>query len=441
MPTIYDMVPYEKSRTQFDGVTNENVVTFLRLKATQGLEIPTMSTGQVNTDLDFTVMIWFKISEKAVENDLMYLFSFENSASCFFTNNRGIMCDSTERAKLQITSEDIVPGKWLHLTFSTRATGEAYIQISDNNRVIGYDEVAKFSMKQNVRYGWKICLGDSQAKYGFEGGLRELVVRNTWVSPVNGFKAKNQQFTYANDFKAYFRFAHVGISFDKDEFVDRTWNRLIGEDVKFEELIGTDFIPNDVCPTSFKSKQFVDFDGEQSIQTVTLSKSLPQSKYSYTMSTTLLIDETSCTERNPGRAAQSCNIFKLEEVFMLYFYSPNMAKFHFFAFKNYYESQSRAFFIPHDQWITIQVSFTHYGGYEIVLVDQNGEVIFRRAEDRNMQEMRPLNRFSLLDSFIGRVSHLQICQIETQVPYQQNSMDNTKCLFDLDFSEEGIKGK
>jgi len=72
----------------------------------------------------------------------MYLFSFENSVACFFTNTRSIMCDSTERAKLQISSPQLVPGKWLHLTFSSSAYGGAYIQLADNNRVLGYDQVS-----------------------------------------------------------------------------------------------------------------------------------------------------------------------------------------------------------------------------------------------------------------------------------------------------------
>ena len=66
------------------------------------------------------------------------------------------------------------------------------------------------------------------------------------------------------------------------------------------------------------------------------------------MSMTIMVNETTCTTRNPTFAANDCNLFKLDEVFMLYFEIANMAKFHFFAKKNYYESQSKAFFIPYD---------------------------------------------------------------------------------------------
>lgn len=119
-----------------------------------------MSTGKINENLDLTTMIWFKIGESAPDAELMYLFSFENSVACFFTNTRSIMCDSTERSKLQISSEYLVAGKWLHLTFSSKTNGFAYIQLADNNRVLGYDETDDFSARQNVKWGWKTCIGD-----------------------------------------------------------------------------------------------------------------------------------------------------------------------------------------------------------------------------------------------------------------------------------------
>ena len=71
---------------------------------------------------------------------------------------------------------------------------------------------------------------------------------------------------------------------------------------------------------------------------VNLRKTLPQSKYAYTMEMTIMLNETSCFESDPVKARKSCNIFLLDEVFMLYFYAPNMARFHFFARKNYYET-------------------------------------------------------------------------------------------------------
>ena len=53
---------------------------------------------------------------------------------------------------------------------------------------------------------------------------------------------------------------------------------------------------------------------------------------------TLRADETTCATLNPVEAAEGCNVFSLSDAFMLYFEMKNMAKFHFFASKNYFES-------------------------------------------------------------------------------------------------------
>ena len=84
------------------------------------------------------------------------------------------------------------------------------------------------------------------------------------------------------------------------------------------------------------------------------------------------MNETSCVEPDPIKARRTCNIFLLDEAFMMYFYHKNMAKFHFFARKNYYETQSEPMFIPYDQWITVQMSLSQYGGWEYALYDRNG---------------------------------------------------------------------
>ena len=47
-PDYYEMGVYEKAKTQFDGVTPENRVTYLLLKQDQGVEVPVLSTGRVN---------------------------------------------------------------------------------------------------------------------------------------------------------------------------------------------------------------------------------------------------------------------------------------------------------------------------------------------------------------------------------------------------------
>lgn len=106
----------------------------MAVQADQGVEIPLLSTSVVNEDQDFTVMMWFKISDSETawsSNNLMYLFSFEDSVSCYITFSKSIMCDTPARQKLQVKSPMLVPGKWLHITLSVSTDEESYLQLSD----------------------------------------------------------------------------------------------------------------------------------------------------------------------------------------------------------------------------------------------------------------------------------------------------------------------
>jgi len=72
------------------------------------------------------------------------------------------------------------------------------------------------------------------------------------------------------------------------------------------------------------------------------------------MSLTINVDGTSCTNRDPVNAIkQGCYFVYLDSVFMLYLEQNNMARFRFFSNKNYYETSSKSFFIPYNQWITV----------------------------------------------------------------------------------------
>ena len=62
---LAEMGTYLKSHTQFDGVDSEEYVTFLKLHEHNQLQIPVLSTGHLQTPLDFTVMLWIKLDEKA----------------------------------------------------------------------------------------------------------------------------------------------------------------------------------------------------------------------------------------------------------------------------------------------------------------------------------------------------------------------------------------
>ena len=104
----YGIATYDKSRTQFDGVTNEMQVSYLKLTLNQGVEIPIITSGIRDQNIDFSVMMWFKVDQafntKSVPGgnnpQIMYLFSFEDSVACFFTDTLTLMCDSWDRRKL-----------------------------------------------------------------------------------------------------------------------------------------------------------------------------------------------------------------------------------------------------------------------------------------------------------------------------------------------------
>ena len=89
-------------------------------------------------------MMWFKVdhafgtrSVPGGENpQIMYLFSFEDSVACFFTDTLTLMCDSWDRRKLQIKANLITPGIWYHLTLSSSSDGESFLLVQDSSHKI-----------------------------------------------------------------------------------------------------------------------------------------------------------------------------------------------------------------------------------------------------------------------------------------------------------------
>ena len=154
----------------------------------------------------------------------MYLFSFEDSVACFFTDTLTLMCDSWDRRKLQIPANLITPGIWYHLTLSSSAQGESFLIVEDSDhKIVGEDSVRNFGFRQNVMYGWKMCLGDCFADFGFLGGIREVLLLQNSISREEASRAKNIILTYDSSVKAYFRFQDIHNKFEKDEFVDWPW--------------------------------------------------------------------------------------------------------------------------------------------------------------------------------------------------------------------------
>jgi hypothetical protein len=237
------------------------------------------------------------------------------------------------------------------LTLAVPADGKkAYLLLQNNNDGIiaeasNEEDSGPFYFVQDTQSNWQTCLGDCSGNLGLVGGIRELVLRNLYIKRSDAILAKNMQFTYAPDFKAYFRFQDNS-RFNKDEFVDRTWTAIKPSTLTRSDLLGRDLIPNDVCPTNIDQKQFLQFTGEKSIESLTLPKALERENYEYSFSMTFMSTGTTCFTKNPSAAASYCNLFLVEEVFMIYFESQNMMKVYFFASKNYYESASKTFFVP-----------------------------------------------------------------------------------------------
>ena len=166
--------------------------------------------------------------------------------------------------------------------------------------------------------------------------------------------------------------------------MDWSWTSFKNQPKRRDLYIGVDIIPNDVCPSLFDQISSLRFDENNKLANYNLDGDLLQNEYAYTLSMTLQLNETSCTANDPSDAQADCNLMKLDGSFMLYLMGRNTARFFFFASKNYYESVSQAFFIPYDQWVTIQMTLEHYNGYTIVVSDQNGNAFFRTKVKDNM---------------------------------------------------------
>lgn len=207
-----------------------------------------------------------------------------------------------------------------------------------------------FLFVQDAPSLWQACLGDCYGNLGLEGGLREVVMLNSYITEENAIKAKNMQFTYSDDFKAYFRFKDNG-RFERDEFIDRSWASF--KPANMTDYIGLDMIPNDVCPTAYEQKRYIKFDAKKLFTEMPLSEPLVRDNYEYSFSLSFKATGTPCFTKNPTAAAMFCNVLLVHEVFMVYFETINMMKVYFFASKNYYESASKAFLVPTSQWVTL----------------------------------------------------------------------------------------
>ena len=291
-------------------------------------------------------------------------------------------------------------------------------------------------------YGWKACLGDCTSNYGLIGSIREVVMLDQTITKDQAVRAKNLILTYNSNIKSYFRFQDIHNKFEKDEFVDWPWLKFKNLPEQRTTYIGTDIIPNDVCPSLFNQITTMRFEEDTVIETITFSDNLRQTKYAYTMSVTLRLNETACTATTPDEAAKDCNLVHLNGVFMLYMMGRNTARFHFFASKNYYESASKLIYLPYDQWLTIQLAIDQFDGYMIVVADQNGNAFYRTRVQQNMQEQWPTSELTLFRAFRGHVEHFYLSEsFQVLNPYYATDLrSDTEALVNVQFLKELVEG-
>lgn len=151
----------------------------------------------------------------------------------------------------------------------------------------------------------------------------------------------------------YYRFTDR--QFNKDEFRGLYATFAMGNSTNLQHK---DYKPNDICFPVNDYEGFLKVNSDNAINKLTVDNrwTPAQKNYGYTMSLWIKLDPSGCTQPNPTAAASSCNLINIGGVFMLHMINPNQAKFYFFALQNYYTSSSNAFFVPHNQWLNIQLA-------------------------------------------------------------------------------------
>lgn len=192
---------------------------------------------------------------------------------------------------------------------------------------------------------------------GFEGGIRELLVIGAYQTQEEIFENANRITNYDPSVKGYYRFAayEAGHYNEKRFLVEEFRQRFVEliqigkSNERSDDRFAIDMIPNDICPVTFDTQRVVRIDSkDQFVQKAEIAGGLKRTQYAYSMSLSLYISPETCVTENITVAENECNLVRFENVFMLFFSHTSLARFHFYAEKNYYESQTSAFFLPYD---------------------------------------------------------------------------------------------
>ena len=348
---------YEKASTQFDGTTpTEAHVHYMKIGQEGSASFPLRQFRTINSPTDVIVQFFYKRETPRFYRDAsaqVQFLALEEGIACFFVSETSIQCDSTQRHRLFVAYEVGYAQRWLHFTLAINARGAAYLQIRNGLDVIASDTFAKddaqfqFShtstAKPNLCVG--LCFPDMRgADSGFTGDLREVYVAEAYTaSPADQINVVR---TYNSDLLGYYRLFDAKEQFSSNE-VELINNTL------FHNFLESD-IAVDVCPWTHHVERFVKLDGQDlSILPSDHKGEFKERGYGYSISLTFMLDREHCFTKKLTEAEEDCNLVYLEGVFILYMTGPNRARFHFYAWKNYFESQTSQFFVPFNEWVTL----------------------------------------------------------------------------------------
>jgi hypothetical protein len=80
--------------------------------------------------------------------------------------------------------------------------------------------------------------------------------------------------------------------------------------------------------------------------------------WAFTTSMWLFIQEGSCSRTKPQEAAENCFLARLTDSFMLFQPIPNQVSLFILNDKIFNQYTSKSIFVPHNQWINIQVTMS-----------------------------------------------------------------------------------
>jgi hypothetical protein len=103
--------------------------------------VPATAAYATNTDLDYTIMMWFKPMSDDWKTSLQYAVTVPESFQCYFSASGKVMCDSQQKCdKLEANVTDVKTGQWAHMTVAGSIEDDSsYLMISSDSQMISID--------------------------------------------------------------------------------------------------------------------------------------------------------------------------------------------------------------------------------------------------------------------------------------------------------------